>query len=111
MAISNKVAIVTGAGTGVGKASALALLEAGYNVALAGRRVDLLEAAAAEGKAGPSKALVVQTDVGVPESVRALFAKTMETFGRLVEIPSAGHTVPADQPAAFARAVRAFLGA
>ena len=70
MASSNKVAIVTGAGTGVGKASALALLEAGYNVAFAGRRVDLLEAAAAEGKAGPSKALVVQTDVGVPESVR-----------------------------------------
>ena len=96
MASSNKVAIVTGAGTGVGKASALALLEAGYNVALAGRRVDLLEAAAAEGKAGPSKALVVQTDVGVPESVRALFAKTMETFGRLdVLFNNAGIGAPA----------------
>ena len=95
MASSNKVAIVTGAGTGVGKASALALLEAGYNVALAGRRADLLEAAAAEGKAGPSKALVVQTDVGVPESVRALFAKTMETFGRLdVLFNNAGVSAP-----------------
>jgi len=83
MASSNKVAIVTGAGTGVGKAAALALLKAGYSVALAGRRADLLEAAAAEGKASGSKALVVQTDVGVPESVRALFAKTKEAFGRL----------------------------
>jgi NAD(P)-dependent dehydrogenase (short-subunit alcohol dehydrogenase family) len=83
MASSNKVAIVTGAGTGVGKAAALALLKAGYSVALAGRRADLLEVAAAEGKASGSKALVVQTDVGVPESVRALFAKTKEAFGRL----------------------------
>ena len=84
MASSNKVAIVTGAGTGVGKAAALALLKAGYSVALAGRRADLLEATAAEGKASGWKALVVQTDVGVPESVRALFAKTKEAFGRLV---------------------------
>jgi NAD(P)-dependent dehydrogenase (short-subunit alcohol dehydrogenase family) len=83
MASSNKVAIVTGAGTGVGKAAALALLKAGYSVTLAARRADLLEAAAAEGKASGSKALVVQTDVGVPESVRALFAKTKEAFGRL----------------------------
>jgi len=96
MAASNKVAIVTGAGTGVGKAAALALLAAGYDVALAGRRVDLLEAAAAEGKASGSKVLVVQTDVGVPESVRALFARTKEAFGRLdVLFNNAGIGAPA----------------
>jgi NAD(P)-dependent dehydrogenase (short-subunit alcohol dehydrogenase family) len=96
MATSSKVAIVTGAGTGVGKAAALGLLEAGYNVALAGRRVDLLEQAAAEGRASGSKALVVQTDVGVPASVRALFAKTMEAFGRLdVLFNNAGIGAPA----------------
>jgi NAD(P)-dependent dehydrogenase (short-subunit alcohol dehydrogenase family) len=83
MTSSNRVAIVTGAGTGIGKHSALALLQGGYSVALAGRRKDLLEATAAEGKATGSPTLVVPTDVGEPESVRALFAKTKEAFGRL----------------------------
>src|SRR6266540_5414023 len=83
MTSANRVAIVTGAGTGIGKYSALALLQEGYAVALAGRRLDLLEATAAEGKSTGSQTLVVQTDVGVPESVRALFAKTKEAFGRL----------------------------
>jgi NAD(P)-dependent dehydrogenase (short-subunit alcohol dehydrogenase family) len=83
MASATKVALVTGAGTGIGKHSALALLREGYAVVLAGRRKDLLEATAAEGKTTGSPTLVVPTDVGDPESVRALFAKTKDTFGRL----------------------------
>jgi NAD(P)-dependent dehydrogenase (short-subunit alcohol dehydrogenase family) len=83
MAKASKVALVTGAGTGIGKHSALALLREGYAVVLAGRRKDLLEATATEGKATGSQTLVVPTDVGDPESVRALFAKTKDTFGRL----------------------------
>ena len=83
MNATTKVAIVTGAGTGIGKASALALLRAGYAVALAGRRVERLQAAVAE--AGPlgAQALIVPADVREPASVRALFAKTQERFGRL----------------------------
>jgi NAD(P)-dependent dehydrogenase (short-subunit alcohol dehydrogenase family) len=83
MALPSKVALVTGAGTGIGKHSALALMREGYAVVLAGRRKDLLEATAAEGKATGSPSLVVPTDVGDPESVRALFAKAKDTFGRL----------------------------
>ncbi len=88
MTSSNKVAIVTGAGTGIGKHAALALLKEGYAVALAGRRKDLLEATAGEataagGTSTSSRALVVPTDVSDPASVRALFAKTKEAFGRL----------------------------
>lgn len=78
----NKVAIVTGAGSGIGKAVALALLKEGYRVALAGRRKDRLEAAVNESGAGP-RALAIPTDVSDPEAVRALFSKTKETFGRL----------------------------
>jgi NAD(P)-dependent dehydrogenase (short-subunit alcohol dehydrogenase family) len=81
MAASNKVAIVTGAGSGVGKAVALALCREGYAVALAGRRKEALEAVAKEAKG--AKTLAVPTDVGDPASVRALFAKTKEAFGRL----------------------------
>lgn len=83
MTDSNKVAIVTGAGTGIGKAAALALLREGYCVALAGRNVQRLEAAVK--KAGPqgTRALAVETDVRDPESVRALFTRTQEAFGRL----------------------------
>jgi len=83
MATATKVALVTGAGTGIGKHSALALMREGYAVVLAGRRNDLLEATAAEGKATGSPSLVVPTDVSDPESIRALFAKTKDTFGRL----------------------------
>jgi NAD(P)-dependent dehydrogenase (short-subunit alcohol dehydrogenase family) len=83
MASSDRIAIVTGAGTGIGKAVALALLADGYSVVLAGRRKDLLEAAATEGKASDSRTLVVSTDVSDPASVRTLFARTKETFGRL----------------------------
>ena len=78
-----KVAIVTGAGTGVGKASALALLENGYSVTLAGRRTQWLEMTVAEAGPAASRTLVVPTDVGNPEAVRALFASTQERFGRL----------------------------
>jgi NAD(P)-dependent dehydrogenase (short-subunit alcohol dehydrogenase family) len=83
MTASGKVAVITGAGTGIGKASALALLRAGYAVALAGRRREALEATAAEGKSTGSRTLIVPTDVGDPAAVRALFAKTVEAFGRL----------------------------
>ncbi len=83
MASSDKIAIVTGAGSGIGKAVALALLQEGYAVVLAGRRKERLEATALEGKGSGARTLVVPTDVGDPASVKALFAKTKETFGRL----------------------------
>jgi NAD(P)-dependent dehydrogenase (short-subunit alcohol dehydrogenase family) len=82
MSSNNKVAIVTGAGSGIGKAAALALLKEGYSVALAGRRADMLDKAVAESGAG-SRAIAVVTDVANPESVAALFAKTISSFGRL----------------------------
>ena len=80
---SDRIAIITGAGTGVGKASAVALAREGWAVVLAGRRKDMLEATAAEAKATGARTLVVQTDVGDAASIRALFEKTKETFGRL----------------------------
>lgn len=83
MGSASKVAIVTGAGSGIGKAVALALLREGYAVVLAGRRKDALEAAARSGQAAGARALAVPTDVSDPSSVRALFAKTREAFGRL----------------------------
>src|SRR5207302_11227489 len=83
MASSEKVAIVTGAGTGIGKAVALALLREGYAVVLAGRRKELLEATAREGTSSGSRALVVPTDVSNPASVSALFARAKAEFGRL----------------------------
>jgi len=82
MNAQHKVAIVTGAGSGIGKAVALALLKEGYSVALAGRRTDRLDEAVRESGAGP-RALAVPTDITDPEAVRTLFAKTKETFGRL----------------------------
>jgi NAD(P)-dependent dehydrogenase (short-subunit alcohol dehydrogenase family) len=83
MAQSHKVAVVTGAGTGIGKAVALALMKDGYSVALAGRRPDKLEETAAEGKSTNGKSLVVPTDVSDADSIKALFAKTKDTFHRL----------------------------
>jgi len=82
MAADGKVAIVTGAGSGIGKASALALLREGWAVVLAGRRKDALEAVARESTPG-ARTLVVPTDVADPAAIRALFARTKEAFGRL----------------------------
>lgn len=82
MSSFQKVAIITGAGTGIGKHTALALLEEGYAVALAGRRIEPLQTTAKESGAG-SRILVVPTDVADPASIRALFAKVKETYGRL----------------------------
>jgi len=83
MTSSEKTAIVTGAGSGIGKHVALALLREGYSVALAGRRSEPLEATAREGKSSGSRMLVVPTDVSDPAGVKALFDKTKEAFGRL----------------------------
>jgi NAD(P)-dependent dehydrogenase (short-subunit alcohol dehydrogenase family) len=83
MADVKKVAIVTGAGSGVGEAAALALLGDGYHVSLAGRRKDQLERVAQAAGANKSKALVVPTDVTDAASIRNLFARTKEAFGRL----------------------------
>jgi len=82
MASHNKVAIVTGAGTGIGKAVALALLKDGYRVVLAGRRKEPLERVVAESGAG-ARALAVPTDVSDAQSVRALFTRAKEAFTRL----------------------------
>ena len=83
MTTEPKIALVTGAGSGIGKASALALARNGWSVVLAGRRPEPLEAVAAEIAEMGRRALAAPTDVGDPEAVRALFAKTRETFGRL----------------------------
>jgi NAD(P)-dependent dehydrogenase (short-subunit alcohol dehydrogenase family) len=96
MAVSQKVAVVTGAGTGIGKAVVLALMREGYAVALAGRRADKLEETATEGRATNGKSLVVPTDVSDPAGVKALFAKTKDNFGRLdVLFNNAGIGAPA----------------
>jgi NAD(P)-dependent dehydrogenase (short-subunit alcohol dehydrogenase family) len=83
MADVKKVAIVTGAGSGVGEAAALALLADGYHISLAGRRKDQLERVAQAAGAAKSRALVVPTNVMDPGSIRSLFARTKEAFGRL----------------------------
>jgi NAD(P)-dependent dehydrogenase (short-subunit alcohol dehydrogenase family) len=80
MTASNKVALVTGAGTGIGRAVALALGEQGHDLVLAGRRREPLEATAAKAR---GRSLVVPTEIGDPDSVKALFARARESFGRL----------------------------
>ena len=96
MAAAQRVALVTGAGTGIGKAVALALMREGDAVVLAGRRKDKLEETAGESKSTAGKSLVVPTDVSDPASVKALFARTKETFGRLdVLFNNAGIGAPA----------------
>ncbi|MFL6972837.1 MAG: SDR family oxidoreductase [Xanthobacteraceae bacterium] len=91
-----KVAVVTGAGTGVGKAVSIALMREGYAAVLAGRRQDKLEETAQEGRAIGAKTLVVPTDVSDPTAVKTLFARTKDTFGRLdVLFNNAGIGAPA----------------
>ena len=90
---SDKTAVVTGAGSGVGRAVAIALAREGYRVVLAGRRRDALEDAA---RAAASRMLVVPTDVGDPAAVRELFARTKAEFGRVdVLFNNAGVGAPA----------------
>ena len=81
--MTDKVALVTGAGSGIGRASALALQGKGYHVALAGRRVEELEKTASMAAAGGGQMLAVPTDVIDPASVASLFAATKDKFGRL----------------------------
>ena len=83
MSSNDKIAVVTGAGSGIGKAVAVTLLRNGYSVALAGRRADALAQAVRDAGDAGSRALAVPTDVGNPASVRALFDRTRERFGRL----------------------------
>jgi NAD(P)-dependent dehydrogenase (short-subunit alcohol dehydrogenase family) len=95
MSPHTKVALVTGAGTGIGKAVALAFLQEGYRVTLTGRRKELLEQAVIEAGTAAGQALIVPTDVRDPASVRALFTKTEEVFGRLdVLFNNAGVSAP-----------------
>jgi NADP-dependent 3-hydroxy acid dehydrogenase YdfG len=93
VSIQNKIAIVTGAGSGIGRAASQALLGAGYSVALAGRRAAELEQTAA-GHA--DRTLIVPTDITDPASIDALFAKSRERFGRLdLLFNNAGTGLPA----------------
>src|SRR6202162_3178658 len=90
-----RFALVTGAGSGVGKASALALARTGWHVALGGRRREALEEAAGEVKALVPRALPAPTDVGNPEAVKALFAQVEREFGRLdLLFNNAGQNAP-----------------
>jgi NAD(P)-dependent dehydrogenase (short-subunit alcohol dehydrogenase family) len=96
MSSTNRIALVTGAGTGIGKRTALLLWEAGYSVVLAGRRVEPLTQTVEEAGISNSRALVMSTDVRDPEAVSALFAATEEKFGRLdVLFNNAGVSAPA----------------
>jgi len=95
MTSSNRVALVTGAGSGIGRASALALQRDGYHVVLAGRRAEELENTAAMASKDGGRMLAVPTDLTDPAAVKALFAKTKATFGRLdVVFNNAGRGTP-----------------
>jgi len=83
LAEEQRIAVVTGAGSGIGKAAALALLREGWSVVLAGRRQDALDEVAAETKDSNARSLVVPTDVRDPDSVHELFARAKAEFGRL----------------------------
>ena len=83
MGSQNRVAIVTGAGTGIGKSAALALLKDGYHVGLVGRRKELLDRTVQDAGLPAANTLVLPADIGKPESVKTLFAKVREAWGRL----------------------------
>src|ERR1700686_5007911 len=94
--MSAKIALVPGAGPGVGRAVAIALAKAGYSLVLAGRRKEMLDKVAAEINAVGSQALAVSTDVSKRESILALFATVKSSFGRLdVLFNNAGIGAPA----------------
>jgi NAD(P)-dependent dehydrogenase (short-subunit alcohol dehydrogenase family) len=94
--VPSQVAIVTGAGTGIGKAVAVALLQERYHVVLAGRRRAPLEQSLAAAGPASAQGLIIPTDVSDPPSVRALFARTREAFGRLdLLFNNAGVSAPA----------------
>ncbi|MEX0851997.1 MAG: SDR family oxidoreductase [Bauldia sp.] len=96
MPTAKKVAMVTGAGSGIGKSAALALARAGYAMALAGRRPEPIEAVAATIRGSGGEAIAVPTDVSDPKLVFALFARTVEAYGRLdVLFNNAGINAPA----------------
>ena len=96
MSSTKKVALVTGAGSGIGRAAALALQGSGYDVVLAGRRKDELQKTAESARAGGGRMLVVPTDVGDPAAIKALFAAGKTAFGRLdVLFNNAGMGTPA----------------
>ncbi len=81
--MSSKTAIITGAGSGIGKATALAFLKDGWNVALVGRRQNVLEEALAEAGADAAHGIAVPTDVSDPQSVTALFEAVKKRYGRV----------------------------
>lgn len=96
MSGNGKVALITGASAGIGKASAMALLKEGWNVAFTARRLENMEAAIREAGVGPERAMAVQSDVGDPGSVKALFAAVKAKFGRLdLLFTNAGMGAPA----------------
>ena len=96
MKTTGKIALVTGAGSGIGRASALALLEAGYTVVLSGRRAEALEETASKAGAAAERALVVPADVSDESSVQNLFSTIRKTFGRLdLLFNNAGTNIPA----------------
>jgi NAD(P)-dependent dehydrogenase (short-subunit alcohol dehydrogenase family) len=96
MTQTGKVAVVTGAGSGIGRAVAVALFDAGFDVVLAGRRVGALEETAASCTAGPGRVIAVPTDVSDPTAVTRLFQETQATFGRVdVLFNNAGMSAPA----------------
>jgi NADP-dependent 3-hydroxy acid dehydrogenase YdfG len=94
MATQDKVAVITGAGSGIGRATALAFVKDGWQVAFVGRRAQLLDEACGA-CADPKRVIAVPTDVGDPQAVQALFARVKETFGRVDAVfNNAGQNAP-----------------